>query len=78
MNVLLHPNGEDITFVASTNHLKKMWIVHALTLVWPYCHYPLEAQAIICKHVMKFFKMLLPNIGGGSIVKEIGTSHGVV
>jgi hypothetical protein len=76
-NVLFHLDGEDITFVASTNHLEKMWIVHAPTLEWPQCDCPFATQGIICKHVMKVFKMLHPNIGDGSIVREINTLHRV-
>jgi len=52
--------------VASTNHLGKVWIVHAPILKWPQCDYPLATQGIICKHVMKVFKMLHPNIGDPS------------
>jgi hypothetical protein len=33
-NVLLHLDGEDIAFVASTKHLGKVWIVHALVSKW--------------------------------------------
>jgi hypothetical protein len=35
MNVMLHPYGEDNSFVASTNDLGKMWIVHTLASKWP-------------------------------------------
>jgi len=34
MNVILHPNVEDIAFVASTNHLEKLWILDAPTSIW--------------------------------------------
>jgi hypothetical protein len=34
-NVMLQPNGEDIALVASTNHLPKVWIIHAPTSKWP-------------------------------------------
>ncbi len=63
--------------MASTNHLRKMWIVHTPTSEWPQCDCPFIAQGIICKHVMKVFKTLHPNIGDGSIVREISTLHGV-
>jgi hypothetical protein len=76
-NVPFCPDGEDIAFVASTNHMGKMWIVHPLTSEWPQCNYPIATQGIVYKHVMKFFKMLHPNIGDGSIVREIGTLHKV-
>jgi hypothetical protein len=76
-NVLLHPNEEDIAFVASTNHLGKMWTVHALASKWWQCESPFVAQGIVYKHVMKVFKMLHPNIRDGSIVRETGTLHKV-
>ncbi len=40
MDVLLHSNVEDITFVASTNHLEKQWIVNVPTLKWRQCDCP--------------------------------------
>jgi hypothetical protein len=76
-NVLLCPNGEDITFVASTNDLGKVWTIHALTSKWSQCDCPLATQDIVYKHVMKIFKMFHPNIGDGSIVKKIDTLHKV-
>ncbi len=76
-NVLPCPNGEDIAFVASINHLGKVWTIHAPTSKLLQCDCPLEAQDIVCKHVMKVFKMLHPNIKDGSIVRETGTLHGV-
>jgi hypothetical protein len=63
--------------VATTNHLEKMWIVHTPTSKWSQCDCPFIAQGIICKHVMKVFEMLHPNIGDGSIVREISTLHEV-
>jgi hypothetical protein len=57
-NVMLHPDGEDIALVASTNHPPKMWIVHVPTSKWPQCNCPIVKQRIICKHVMKIFKMI--------------------
>jgi len=47
MNVLLCPNGEDITFVASTNHLGKVWIIHAPTSKWSQYDCPLATQDIV-------------------------------
>ncbi len=77
-NVMLCPNGEDIALVASTNHLPKMWTIHALAYKWPQCNCPLVAQGIICKHVMKIFKMFHPHIPNGAIVRETWTLHGFI
>jgi hypothetical protein len=76
-NVLLCPNGEDIAFVASTNHMEKVWTIHTLASKWPQCDCPLATQGIVCKHVVKVFKMIHPNIRDGSIVRETGTLHRV-
>jgi hypothetical protein len=76
-NVPLRLNGEDIAFVASTNHTGKMWTIHPLASEWPQCDCPLATPGIVCKHVMEVFKMLHPNIRDGSIVREVGALHGV-
>jgi hypothetical protein len=62
MNVMLHPYGEDISFVASTNDLGKVWIVHTLASKWPQCDNLLATQGVLCKHVMKVFKMFHPRV----------------
>jgi hypothetical protein len=48
------------------------------TLKWSQCDCAFATQGIVCKHVMKIFKMLHPNIGDGSIVRKTNTLHGVV
>jgi hypothetical protein len=67
-NVMLRLDGEDITLVASTNHPPRMWIIHVLTYKWPQCKCPIAKQRIICKHVMKIFKMLHLHIMDGAII----------
>ncbi len=62
--------------MASTNHVGKVWTIHTLTSKWLECDCPLVAQAIVCKHVMKVFKMFHLNNGDGSIVREISNLHG--
>jgi hypothetical protein len=74
---MLHPDGDDITLVASTNHPPKVWIVHTPTSKWPQCNCPIAKQRIICKHVIKIFKMLHLHILDGAIIRKIGTFHGV-
>jgi hypothetical protein len=44
--------------------------VHAPGSEWPQCEYPLAAQGIICKHVIKIYKMFHPTILNGVIVQE--------
>jgi hypothetical protein len=43
-NVMLHLDGEDIAFVASTNHPPKVWTIHVLAFKWPQCNCPLVAH----------------------------------
>ncbi len=76
---MLHLHGEDIALVASTNHLLKVWTIHALAFVWPQCNclLAITMQGIIYKHVMKIFKMFHSHIPDGAIACEIGTFHGV-
>jgi hypothetical protein len=74
---MLHPNGEDIALVASTNHPLKVWTIHAPAFKWPQCNCLLAMQGIIYKHVMKIFKMLHLHILDGAIVQETSTLHGV-
>jgi hypothetical protein len=76
-NVLLCHDGEDIAYVASINHTSKIWIIHSSSFEWPQCDCPLAEQGIACKHVMKVFKMLHPNIHDGAIVRDMGTFHGI-
>ncbi len=63
--------------MASINHLPKVWIVHAPTLEWPQCNCLIVEQRIICKHVMKIFKMLHLHIPDDAIIQKTGTFHGV-
>jgi len=63
--------------VASTNRLGKVWTVHVLTSKCLQCDSPLVAQGIVCKNVMKVFKMLHLNSRDGSIVRKTSTLHKV-
>jgi hypothetical protein len=76
-NVFLCHDGEDIAFVTSINHTPKVWKIHAPSYEWSQCSYPFAEQGITCKHVMKVFKMLHPNIPNIAIVKDMGTFHEV-
>jgi len=61
----------------STTHPKYGLFTLCTSSEWPQCDCPLAQQEIACKHVMKVFKMLHPNILNGAIVKDMGTFHGV-
>lgn len=77
INVKLHPDGEDIALVASTNHSLKVWAIHVPTSKWPKCNCLIVEQGIFCKHVMNIFKIFHPHIPDSAIVWKIGTLHGV-
>jgi hypothetical protein len=72
-NVSIHPDNEDITFVASMNHRPKLWTIHAPNLEWPQCDCPHAQQGIIYKHIMKMFKVLHLDVHDGAIVWDVGT-----
>jgi hypothetical protein len=38
---------------------------------------PHAQQGIICKHVMKVFKVLHPYVPNGAIVEDVGTYYGM-
>jgi hypothetical protein len=76
-NILLYPNGDDIAFMAYCNHSPKVWIVHASSSKCVQCDYPLVTQGIICKIVIKIYKMLHPTIPNDAIVRKTSTFHGV-
>jgi hypothetical protein len=75
--VLLYLDGDDIAFVVFCNHPPKVWTVHDLGSKWPQCDCPLVAQEIICKHVIKIYKMLHPTILHGAIFRKTCIFHGV-
>ena len=44
---------------------------------WSQCDCPVAREGMICKHTMKVFKMLHPDIQDGLIVRQASTLHGV-
>jgi hypothetical protein len=63
--------------MALTNHMPKVWTIHAPTFEWPQCDCPIAGQGFIYKHVMKVCKMLHLDILDVTIIREVGTLHGV-
>ena len=68
---------EDVAYVGSVNNRPKVWTIHSPDSEWAQCDCPVAQQGMICKHTMKVFKMLHPDIHDGVIVREAGTMHGV-
>lgn len=76
-HVLLYPDGDDVALVASMNNKPKVWTVHCPDSEWAQCNCPIGNEGMICKHSIKVFKMIHPDIEDGLIVREAGTRHGV-
>jgi hypothetical protein len=68
---------EDKAYVYSVNHKPKRWTIHSPDSEWAQCDCPIAREGMICKHTMKVFKMLHPNIADGVIFRHAGTLHGV-
>lgn len=75
-NVLICKD-EDIAYVGSVNNRPKVWTIHSPDSEWAQCDCPVAREGMICKHTMKVFKMLHPDIHDGLIVRQAGTLHGV-
>ena len=67
---------DDVAYVGSVNNRPKIWTIHSPNSEWAQCDCPIVAQGMICKHTMKVFKMLHPELEDGTIVRHAGTEHG--
>jgi hypothetical protein len=68
---------EGVSCIASLNNKPKVWTIHAPDSEWAQCNCPIAKEGMICKHTVKFFKMLHPHVDDGTMVLEVGTKHGV-
>ena len=66
---------EGVAYVTSANNMPKMWTIHALNSEWAQCHCPIVKKGMICKHIVKVFKMFHPHVDDGIMVLEAGTKH---
>ena len=71
-NVLICPD-EDVAYVGSINNRP----IHSSDFEWAQCDCPIAKEGMICKHTMKVFKMLHPDVEDGVIFREAGTKHGI-
>lgn len=69
--------AENIAYVKSVNNSPKTWKIYSPDSEWAQCDCPVAQEGMICKHTVKVFKMLHPDIMDGVIVREAGTRHGV-
>ena len=68
---------EGVAYVGSMNNRPKAWTIHAPTSKWAQCNCLVAKKDMICKHIVKVFKMLHPNINDGIMVLKAGTKHGM-
>ena len=68
---------EDVAYVGSVNNRPKVWTIYKPDSEWAQCDCPVAREGMLCKHTVKVFKMLHPDIKDGLIVREAGTMHGV-
>ena len=75
-NVLICAD-EDVAYIGSINNHSRVWTIHSPDSEWAQCDCPIAKEGIICKHNVKVFKMLHPDIEDGVIFREAGTKHGI-
>ena len=68
---------EDVAYVASINNRPKVWTIHSPDSEWAQCDCPIAKEGMICKHTVKVFKMLHPDVQDGVTFREAGTKHGI-
>jgi hypothetical protein len=76
-NVDLYPEGEDLAYVVSVNNYPKVWTVYCLDSVFAQCDCPIGKQGMVCKHSMKAFQLIHPNLEDGFILRNAGTKYGI-
>ena len=76
-NFDLYLNGQDLAYVVSINNYSKVWTVHCPDSIFAQCDCPIGIQRMICKHSMKAFQLIHPNLEGGFILQNAGTTYGV-
>ena len=68
---------EVVAYIGSVNKKPNLWTIHYHDSEWMQLDCPIAQEGIICKHTIKFLKMLHPNVKDGVIVEKMGTMHNV-
>ena len=76
-HVYLYPDGDNIALVMSVDDKPNVWTVHGPNWSFAQCDCPISLQGMICKHVMKVFRMINRGLEDGFILREAGTTYGV-
>jgi hypothetical protein len=68
---------ENVAYVGSINNRPKVWTIHSPDSEWAQCSCPIACEGMICKHTLKIFKILHPNVDDGHIFREAGSKYGI-
>ena len=76
-HVCLYPDGDDVALVMSADDISSVWTVHSPNSSFAQCDCPIFLQGMMCKHVMKVFRMINPGLEDGFILREACTTYEV-
>lgn len=76
--VSIYPEDKDIALVLSINNYPAVWTVTCPDSIWAQCDCPMGMRGNICKHAMKVFKCLHPDIEDAFIIRHAGTLKGTI
>ena len=67
-HVYLYPDGDDVALVMYADDIPHVWTVYGPNSSCAQCDCPISLQGMICKHVMKVFRMINPGLEYGFIL----------
>jgi hypothetical protein len=76
--VSIYPEDKDIALVMSVNNYPAVWTVTYPDSIWAQCNCPMGMCGNICKHAMKVFKCLHPDVEDAFIIRHAGTLKGTI
>ena len=59
--------------VVLVGNYSKIWTICGINNEWVQCHYYIELQSTMCKHIMKVFLMKHLDIDEGMVLREAET-----
>jgi hypothetical protein len=74
--VKLFPGGQDVAQVISVNHYPQVYTILAPGEEYAQCNCSWVDQGNICKHAVKVYKMIHPEVDDGTIIRRRGILHG--
>jgi hypothetical protein len=76
--VKLFPGGEDVAQVISVNHFPSVYTILAPGEEYAQCNCPWADQGHICKHSVKVYKMIHPDVEDSNIIRLRGSLRGTI